>query len=60
MFTKNQRMRFILEDEPDRLKKEYNEKNSILNIYQNTCEQYPILNDGKPKQKVITKFYKRG
>ena len=60
MITKEQQMRFILEDEPNRMKREY--KGEILNIYHNSSEQYPILNDTKDKVKTIgnlSNFYKR-
>lgn len=60
MNNKEMHKRFILADEPGRIKKEYNTKDSILNIHQSFSDSKPILNDGKPKQKVITKYYKRG
>lgn len=59
MNSKEIHKRFILEDEPDRIKREYNNKNSILNIHQSFSDSKPILNDGKPKQKVLSKYFKR-
>ena len=58
MITKEQQMRFILEDEPNRIKREY--RGEILNIHYNISDEKSILYDGKPKQKVLTKdFYRR-
>ena len=57
MNIKEKRERFILDDEPDRIKKEY--RGDILNIHHNACDEKPILFDGKPKQKTLNRYYKR-
>ena len=57
MNTKEKQKRFILDDEPERIKREY--KGDILSIHQNTSDTKPILFDGKPKQKTLNRFYKR-